>query len=173
MKLALIFWIALTSVAICQTVQTEYSGYPRPIDLVLFYDDEICFVAQGYGSSKDRAREIEPGVFVHSKKHNRWIRLTKVSTEGGTFGKSYSQNPEDQKKLVMASVGWDFTALKDAKYAELPLESNGVLAFPQNVSYDPISDIFRFGFMTDWDIPSVRTYLFFKRKDLMDAFDKQ
>jgi hypothetical protein len=173
MKLALIFWFALTSVAICQTVQTEYSGHPRPIDLVLFYDNELCFVARGYGSAKNQTRQTEPGIFVHSKKHNRWIRLTKVSTAGGTFGSSNSQNPEDQKKLVKASVGWDFTTLKDAQYAELPLKSNGVLAFPLDVSYDPDSDTFRFGFMTDWDILSVRTYLFFKRKDLVEAYDKK
>lgn len=173
MKLAFTFLLALASVAACQSVQTKSSGPPRPIHVVLYYDDVLCIVGRGYGSAKDRPPENEPGVFVHSKEHNRWLQLSRVSTEGGTFGTSYSENPEDQKKLVMASVGWDFTKLKNEKYAELPLQCNGVLAFPHDISLDAPSDTFRLGFMTDWDIPSVRTYLFFKRKDLLDAFDKQ
>jgi len=173
MKLLLALLLAFTSVAVCQTVQTQYSGNPRQINAVLFYNDEVCFVLTGYFGSKDEARKFNPGVFVHSKKHNRWLKITKVSTEGGTFGNSYSNNPKDQEKLIMAAIGWDFAPLKDEKYAALPLQSNGLRTFPQDISYDPKSDAYRLGFMTDWDIPSVRTYLFFQRKDLLDAFDEQ
>lgn len=172
MKHILIFWLAITSIGVCQSVQTKSSGNPSPIHSVLFYDDEFCFVGRGYVSSEDSSREIEPGIFVHSKRHNRWLRLTKITTEGGIFGTSCSNNPEDQKKLVMASIGWNFTGLKNAAYAELPLRYNRALAFPK-ISFDSTSGIFQFGFMADWDIPSARTYLFFKRKDLLEAFDKQ
>lgn len=171
MKLSIALLFALTSVAVCQTVQTKFSGNPRHIGNVLFYNDEVCFVNAGYIGSKDDARKFNPGVFVHSKKHNRWLQITKVSTEGGTFGKSYSDDPKDQEKLMMASIGWDFTPLKGAKYATLPLQYNSGLAYPSEISFDATSDTYRLGFMTDWDIPSARTYLFLKRKDLFDAFE--
>lgn len=170
MKLALLTMICLSSGALADGLVTEGNLHPRRIHDVTYYDDSFCFVVRGYGDNRDNIKTIEPGLFVHSKAHNKWIEIKKIPTKGGRFGRNAMQDP----KLMTASVTWDHTPLRTEALAEMPLRTSGSICLPETIFYDAETETFELGFLTSWkDIPDASTYLYIKRADLIEAFIKQ
>jgi hypothetical protein len=126
------------------------------------------FLSRNYGNKG----ETEPGLFVHSNKHNLWLEITKISTKDGLFGKSWTDNKEDQKKLMVISVGRDFTKLKDKPYADMPLKTSGSISFPDKIQYIEKEKKYKLGFMTSCGVKTAITYLYINEKDLESEFDK-
>jgi hypothetical protein len=128
--------------------------------------------ARHYGTSADAACNTEPGLFVHSKEKSRWILVTAISTAGGRFGKSESNDPEARKKLIRASVGWDFTEYAQRPYIEQPLRTSGSIAFPEIIEYDASTERYILRYLTSWGVPSAETVLYISRAELVGAFAK-
>ena len=57
-------------------------------------------------------RRYSSGIFVHSKTHDHWLQILRVSTTGAKFGKA----PPDAR----LQVGWDFTGLVSKQFVPLP-----------------------------------------------------
>ena len=140
--------------------------------LFIYYDDSFLFGFRHYGDSRDFGGGTEPGLFVHSKEHNRWIQILQISTLGGRFGKSDSDDPEVQRRMEFVSVGWNYTRYAHLPYMEQPPNS-GFLNFPDQVNYDSSTGRYELRYNSYYKIPSVETVLYVDRKDLVDAFAKQ
>lgn len=153
-----------------QTIVTRDMGAPTRNIFVISYDDAFCWVGRHYGDQRDFGGSTEPGLFVHSKRHDKWLQIVKVATRGGVFGTSNSDRKEDQQKLMGISVVWNFTGLATNAYAELPLRTSGSIAFPDKVELDEKQGRYTFGFMTECGVTSAASYLSFDRRDLEMAF---
>ena len=148
----------------------KWSEPPRRNFRIIWYDDDFLFVARDYGDARDFGGNTEPGLFVHSKEHASWIQVTQISTAGGRFGTSNTDDPEEQKKLSLASVGWDFRSLAAFPYASQPLKGASSIVFPEKVSYDAATDRYELRYLTSWRVASAETVLYVKREDLLVAF---
>jgi hypothetical protein len=109
---------------------------------------------------------------VHSKAHESWIQVSKISTADGRFGSSRSSDLAAQKKLDNASVGWDFRKYAAQPYIEQPLRTSGSISFPEKVSYDAKRGRYELRYHTSWEVASAETVLYVNRSDLVAAFDK-
>ncbi|HKF54398.1 MAG TPA: hypothetical protein VKJ45_03105 [Blastocatellia bacterium] len=141
--------------------------------LFIYYDDSFLFGFRHYGDSRDFGGSSEPGLFVHSKEHNRWIQILQISTLGGRFGKSDSDDPEVRKRMEFVSVGWNYTRYAHLPYIDQPMHTSGSLNFPELIKYDSSTGQYELRYNSDYKIPSVETVLYVDRKDLVDAFAKQ
>ncbi len=154
------------------TIVAQWSEPPRKNFNIIYYDDKFLFAARNYGDARDFGGNTEPGLFVHSKEHSSWIQVTKISTAGGHFGTSRSDDPEARKKLRFASVGWDFTRYASEAYAPQPMMTSGSISFPEKISYDRNTDLYKLRYLTSWEVPSAETVLYIKGSDLTAAFGK-
>jgi hypothetical protein len=134
------------------------------------YDCGFAWVAQDFGDSRDFGGNTTPGVFVHSKATNRWLKILRVSTTGAKFGKS---PPE-----ARIQAGWDFTGLASKQFVPLPLPDGGlpisggqVIHLPDKVVFDKGRDAFIMYFDSYSLIESMTTMLIISQKDLTEAFD--
>ncbi len=148
----------------------KWSEPPRRNFYIITHDNSFLFAARHYGSADDPGGNTEPGLFVHSKQNGSWIQVTQISTTGGKFGTSNSDDPEARKKLRYAPVGWDFRGLAARAYAEQPLRTSGSIAFPEKITYYAATDRYELRYLTSWGIPSAETVLYIKRGDLLAAF---
>ena len=148
----------------------KWSEPPRRNFYIISYDDAFLFAARHYGTSDDRGGNTEPGLFVHSKQYGSWIQVSAISTESGRFGTSSSEDPQAQKKLRYAQVGWDFRGLARRAYAEQPLRTSGSIAFPDKIAYDAATDRYELRYFTSWGVATAETVLYIKRGDLLAAF---
>jgi hypothetical protein len=155
------------------TIVANLSEPPRRNFLIIYYDDSFLFAARHYGDSRDVGGNTEPGLFVHWKEHDRWVQILQISTAGGRFGKSWSDDPEARKKMRFASVSWDFTSYAERPYIKQPLVTSGSIAFPERVEYDSSTDRYELRYFSSWNVPSAETVLYVNRKDIVNAFDKQ
>ena len=130
--------------------------------LVLYYDEAFMFVGRHYGDGRDFAGPTEPGLFVHSKAHDRWLQVTAISTEGARLGKSSS--------AMVVSAGWDFTPWAQRAYIEQPLETGGSLMFPDRIQYDGGADRYELRHASTSNVPGAETVLYIRRADLIEAF---
>lgn len=154
------------------TIVAKKSEPPRRNFHIVYYDDLYLFAARHYGDSRDFGGNTEPGLFVHSKKHNKWIQIFQISTAGAKLGKSSSDDPEVQKKMRFASVGWDFTRFAKEPYIDQPLRTSGSVSFPERVTYDASEGKYELGYFLSWGVPSVATILYVDRKDILAAFER-
>jgi hypothetical protein len=152
------------------TIVAKVSDPPRRNFSVIYYDDSFLFAARHFGDSRNFGGSTEPGFFVHSKEKATWIQITAISTAGGRFGKSTSDDPDARKKLSMASVGWDFTQFAQRPYIEQPLRTSGSIAFPDHVEYESDRGRYRLRYFSSWGIPTAETVLYIDRADLTAAF---
>jgi len=158
----------LTSVALAQSekafdsivVRHETPGWRNVI--VVDYDCEFVWVGRHFGDARDFGGGTKPGIFVHSKAHNVWLQIVRVSTSGAKFGKA----PEDAR----LQVGWDFTRLTSAQFVPLPLPA-GSLHLPDKVSYDDKRAAFVLYFDSSAKSDSMTTTLLISKKDLLEAFE--
>ena len=154
------------------TIIAHRSDPPMRNFRILYYDDAFLFAGRDFGGANDPRGHTEPGLFVHSKQANRWIQITSISTAGGRFGKSTSDDAEAAKRLSMSSVGWDFTAAANAPYIRQPLRTGGSIAFPGIIEHDTPSDRYVLRYFTSFEIPSAEVVLYVKRADLSAAFTR-
>lgn len=154
------------------TIVARASEPPRRNFYIIYYDDSFLFAARHHGDSRDQGGNTKPGLFVNSKEHSRWIQILQVSTAGGRFGKSESDDPEAQKKLRFASVSWDFTHYAGRPYIDQPLLTSGSIAFPEQVTYESTTERYELRYFTSWGVASAETVLFINRKDIINAFVK-
>ena len=84
----------------------------------------------------------------------------------------YERVDSPDKVEILPKVIEALELLSKQEYANMPLRTSGSIAFPREIVYVPDADQYKMGFMTDWDVPSAHTYLFFSRKELIDEFDK-
>jgi hypothetical protein len=50
--------------------------------------------------------------------------------------------------------------------------TSGSISFPEKISYDPNTDLYKLRYLTSWEVPSAETVLYIKRSDLTEAFAK-
>lgn len=153
------------------TIVTAAAVEPQRNIRVVFYDDAFLFLSRHSGDQRDRGGNTEAGFFVHSKAHDRWLQIQKVSTRDGKFGTSRSDDPEAQKKLFKISVAWDFTPYRDQPHIELPLKTSGSIAFPDRIEYEAKSKRYKLRFFSNLKIESAETILYLPRADLLAAFE--
>lgn len=152
------------------TIIARPSAPPMRNFSVIHYDDAFLFAARHYGSAADRGGNTEPGLFVHSKQADRWIQVTAISTAGGRFGKSVSDEPEAAKRLMASSVSWNFTAAASEPYVQQPLRTSGSIAFPEIIELDAPNDRYVLRYLTSFKVPAAEVVLYVKRSDLNAAF---
>lgn len=158
----------LTSIGFSQSERTFHSIIVRDEPpgwrntSVLDYDCGFAWVGRHFGDGRDFAGGTTPGVFVHSKAHDRWLQILRLSTFGAKFGKA----PLDAK----LQVGWDFTGLVSKEFVPLPIPA-GSLHLPDKVAYDDTRGTFVLYFDSWAKRESVTTTLLIPKKDLVEAFD--
>ena len=130
----------------------------QPTDLrpVIFEDDEYGFWSRNYGAKG----EFTPGLFVFSKAANRWMRIDKLSTVGAKLGRA----PTLEEGIC--SVGWNYSGLASADYADVPLRTSGSLNFPDKILYDTTASAYRLQFNSSWGIEAVLTEFVVRKDDL-------
>ena len=150
-------------------VVRDESPSPRNNRLV-DYDCGFAWVGQDFGDSRDFGGNTRPGVFVHSKTHNHWLQILRVSTSGSKFGKSL----RDAK----IQAPWDFTGLASKPFVPLPLPDGGLpisggqtIHLPDKITFDKGRNAFIMYFDSDAKIESMATILIIPMKDLTEAFD--
>lgn len=136
---------------------------------VIYYDDSFLWMLRDFGSEKF---STEPALFVHSKKQQAWRRVVQISTDGGKFGKSHSENPDENRRLGGSQMSWDFSALADQVRADIPLTTGGSIVFPDKVEFDAASQRYKLSFMSSWQIDSAITVLWVRKKDLSAEFGR-
>ena len=155
------------------SVVTKPCDAPQRNVVILYYDDAFLIAGRHFGDQRDVAGASEPGLFVNSKEKNRWVQILAISTDGAKLGRSWSDDPQVQKKLRTAPVGWDFTSYATRPYIDQPLHTSGSIAFPDQIAYDEASGRYELRFFSSWGAPSAETVLYVRRSDLVDAFAKR
>jgi hypothetical protein len=165
--------VAILPAVLCaQSVITKINSPGTRNTNVIYSDDSFRFLMRHHGSRRDIGGNTEPGFFVHSKAHNGWLQILQVSTKDAKFGKSHSDDPDEDKRLRQSSVGWDFTAFTNKAWIVLPLQTSGSIAFPDKIEFDYTTSRYKLSFFTSWKIESAVTVLYVSRKDLREQFDK-
>ena len=152
------------------SITSKHTEPPARNVQILFADDAVVFAARTFSDRRDAAGAPEPALFAHSKEKNRWIQILAISTAGGRLGRSWSDNPDAQRKLRTAPVGWDYTGYAGKPYIEQPLKTTGSVAFPDRITYDPATDQYEVRYFSSFGVESAETVLFIRRADLLDAF---
>ena len=168
---SIVMWTTIAS--LCgQGLKTIAATQPKK-SLTAIHEDELYkLVSCHYGRHSDPGGNTEPGLFVYSKAEDKWLQITEISTVDGVFGKSWSSNREDMKKLMMISVGWDHTGLAKQPYAEIPLHTSGSICFPEIVLWEKGKKRYKLSFLTTSGVKSAATTLYLKAEDLMREFTK-
>jgi len=152
------------------TIVTRHTEAPSRNVQILFADDAVVIAARTFSEQRDAAGAQEPALFAHSKEKNRWIQILAISTVGGRLGRSWSDDPQAQRKLRTAPVGWDFTGYAGKPYIEQPLKTTGSVAFPDRIIFDPATDLYEFHYFSSFGVDSAETVLFISRTELLSAF---
>ena len=155
-----------------QSVVTEDAAPGSRNTRVVYYDDRFLFMTRDYGDHRDFHGNTEPGFFVHSKAHGRWLQILRQSTKDAKFGKSQPDSEQDIRRLVRSSVSWDFTSSTSRSWIDLPLKTSGSIAFPDKIEFDVKGDRYKMSYFANWKIESVVTVLYVSRKDLKEQFDR-
>lgn len=152
------------------TLLATASAAPQRNSCIIFQDDAFLFAARHYGDSRDVGGNTKPGLFVQAKKTSRWIRVSAISTAGGTFGTSASADPAAKRKLLVSPVMWDFTPFAQRPYIEQPLRTSASIAFPEHIDYDDRTRRYRLRYLSSWGVPTAETVLYINREHLLAAF---
>lgn len=164
-----LFWISFLSTSLAENGKRfhsilvgQFAQLPGRNSILIDFDSTFAWMGRNYGDTRDQGGSTEPGVFVYSKKHNVWIKILEVSTDGAKFGKQ-----ED----ISIPAPWDFTNLASQKTMPLPILTAGAIHLPDKVVYDEKRDAFVLHFDSRSKIESQTTTLLIPKKDLMEAFD--
>ena len=74
---------------------------------------------------------------------------------------------------AFCSVAWDYSDLRKADYATVPLMTSGSLNFPDKIRYEAGTSVYLFQFNSSWDIEDVLTCFIVSKNDLDKAFGEQ
>jgi hypothetical protein len=140
---------------------------------VLFYDDVVLIASRTLSERREGPGAQEPALFAHSKERNRWVQILAIATAGGRLGRSWTDDPQAQKKLRTAPVGWDFTSFAGRPYIDQPLRTTGSIVFPDKITYDAEAGQYELRYFSVYGVSSAETVLFIKRSDLIDAFTRR
>ena len=166
-------FVLFTVFSEASTIRVKKTESPKKNYYILYYDSEFLFVGRHFGSHKDPHSNTEPGFFVHSKKLDKWLLITDLSTEGAKLGKSYGfSNKEDVKKMMRCSVSWDFTNYRNKDFIALPLKTSGSIAFPEKIIFEQEKNKYLLVFFGSWKVKEAETVLEFKKNDLEVEFRK-
>lgn len=169
--LPMLLSVLLTATARADGLETEPAAEPVRNSRVVYYDGEFLFMARNYGSSRDPGGATEPGLFVHSKRHDAWFQLKRASTAGAKFGRTRSEDPAEQAVLDRLSVGWDYRSLAEQPSVELPLKTGGSIALPDRIEFDARADKYVLRFNSQLKIAVAETTLRVSRGELLAAAD--
>jgi hypothetical protein len=136
----------------------------------LYYDDTFMFAGRTYGERREPGTMTEPGLFVHSKERNRWLQILAIATAGGKLGRSWTDDPQSQRRLRSSPVGWDFTSFATRPYIDQPLRTTGSIAFPDRITFDEATAQYELRYFSSFGVPSAETVLFIKKIDLILSF---
>jgi hypothetical protein len=161
--------IALVGLAFPQSEKSSFNSIVVRDDspgfrnvIVVDYDCEFSWAGRHFGDGRDFGGGTRPGIFVHSKKHDHWLQIVRVSTTGAKFGKA----PDD----ALLQVGWDFTRLASQPFVPLPLPA-GSLHLPDKVAYDDAHGTYVLYFDSKAGRESMATTLLIPKRDLLEAFE--
>lgn len=122
----------------------------------VYADASYRFVFRHYGSKG----EYVPGFFARDLSRNRWLQLTELSTEHARLGVSPDFND------IRLMVGWDFRGLASAEYAQLPLKTSGSIVFPDRVTFDPSTKLYRLDCNSELNRDASLTSFWVRKADL-------
>jgi len=129
----------------------------------IYEHTDYIFVARDYGP---KGKQV-PGLFVFSHKMKKWMEIKKLSTENAELGRS----PTSEEGLC--SVGWDYSDLRKADYATIPLMTSGSLNFPDKILYQADTATYLLQFNSSWNIDAVLTQFIVKKDHLDKAFGEE
>jgi hypothetical protein len=155
------------------TIITKPTTAPQRNVQVVYFDDAFLFLTRNFGDHRDPVALSEPGLFVQSRELGRWLQIVQISTLGGRFGRSWSDDPQAQRKLRAAPVGWDFSSAAALPYIDVPLRTSGTVAFPDRITYDAPGGTYELRFFSSFGVSSAETVVFIKRGDLVAEFAKR
>jgi hypothetical protein len=145
---------------------------PAPTDKprLQYEDDEMRIVAVDYGRSD--SPQI-PGLYVFGKRHQKWIRIDRVSLRHAVLGRNPTFEECRAAGVNPPSNNWDFRQLRGRDCVELPLMNSGFLFFPDRIEKNEQEGrlILRFG--SQWQIPQAETVLVIALGDLRHALAAQ
>lgn len=168
MRLLHVLLIVLVSLAGMSCRTQEQAGVPpslvctssapdgRDKPLRIYEDEAVKMVGVGYGDATWQSR---PGFFVLRKADAEWLRVERVSTQGGTFGRSPTFEEARNAGKMAPSIGWDFRSLANEDYVDFPLTFQGFLFFPDKVEFDGTKRQYVLRFDCTWGIEGVETVL--------------
>ena len=154
-----------------QRVETFTFTVTSPIGEIknrnLIHEDKTYkFIRIGYGHNKEQ----EPGFYIFLKAEQKWIRIDKISTQNGQFGRSPTLEECRAVNKAPPSVGWDFQNYKNKDYVEMPLRGGSFISFPDKIILDQRNGKYILKFMSNWEIDGVETVLEINLEDLQNAF---
>ena len=129
-------------------------------------DNHYKFIRIGYGHNKEQ----EPGFYIFLKAEQKWIRIDKISTQNGQFGRSPTLEECRAVNKAPPSVGWDFQNYKNKDYVEMPLRGGSFISFPDKIILDQRNGKYILKFMSNWEIEGVETVLEINLEELQNAF---
>ena len=130
---------------------------------LIYEDANYVFVARNYGP---KGKQV-PGLFVFSNKTRKWMEINRLSTKDARFGRS----PTLEEGLC--SVGWDYSGMREADYATVPLRTSGSINFPDNILYKTDASVYLLQLNSSWNIEAVLTQFIVKKDDLDKAFENE
>jgi hypothetical protein len=120
----------------------------------IYWDESYQFTAPNYPSTEDAS-----AFFAHDRVHNRWLKITDLSTENARLGKS-----------LLTPPGWDFTFLSGVDYAHLPIRTTGRIVdsviFPDRMRFDSNTALYELNFNTQRNMPINVTTFWVRKSDL-------
>jgi hypothetical protein len=137
----------------------EPVGQSRPI----YKDANYVFVTRSYGS---KGKQV-PGLFVFSNKTRKWMEINRLSTKDARLGSSKTI------EAAHCTVGWDYSGLRKADYATIPLRTSGSLNFPDKILYQADASVYLLQHNSSWNIEAVLTQFIVKKDDLDKAFENE
>ena len=137
----------------------------------LYEDKEFKIVVVGYGHAGDDPPRT-PGVYVQSKKHQKWIRVEKVSLTDSVLGRSPTLVECREVGKNPPAVGWNFNPLADQDYIEFPLKTSGSLLWPDKIERSDEKGRLILSFNSGWKIAGVETVLIVSLADLRKCLDE-
>jgi hypothetical protein len=138
----------------------EPVGQSRPI----YEDANYVFVARSYGS---KGKHTVPGLFVFSNKTRKWMEINRLSTKDARLGSSKTI------EAAHCTVGWDYSGLREADYATIPLRTSGSLNFPDKILYQADASVYLLQHNSSRNIEAVLTQFIVKKDDLDKAFENE
>lgn len=191
-------FLLLIVLGFVKVVTAQTLKFSRPtlvaasVDKAPFYhqknyeDDEYLFAFRHSGRP-----EFAPGIFVYGKKQNKWLEIKKPTTEHAKLGRynasdafvwevvPNSGNPPMRKitsqkpNIPVLAISWDFTSLKNAEYAAVPLDAYGSASFPDKITYDKDAKVYRLSFGSSYNIEEMQTEFRVMKADLKKAFSQR